>query len=35
MALLQIIPNLKVLLANSHICEPYDLRHLIIMVFAL
>jgi hypothetical protein len=34
-ALLQISPNLKVWVANLHNCEPYDLRHLIIMVFAL
>jgi hypothetical protein len=34
-ALLQISPNLKVLLANSHICEPYNLRHPTFMVFAL
>jgi hypothetical protein len=32
---LQISPNLKVLLANSHICEPYYLRHLNFIVFAL
>jgi hypothetical protein len=32
---LQLSPNLKVLLANPHTCEPYDLRCLTFMVFAL
>jgi hypothetical protein len=31
--LLQISPKLRVWVANLHNCEPYDLRHLIIMVF--
>jgi hypothetical protein len=32
---LQISPKLKVEVANLHNCEPYNLRHLTFMVFAL
>jgi hypothetical protein len=32
---LQIGPKLRVSFANLQICEPYDLRYLISMIFAL
>jgi hypothetical protein len=34
-AFLQISPKLRVSFANLQICEPYDLRYLISMTFAL